>query len=135
MAFMETPCPCTVESTYRVSQKKCSLVRRAPISLKGTFFLGHLVHAIIFLFIILQLKLKTTRATSSFSEALLPSLNIASDRDSGEFSQSPSLLEKFYEKFSRSPEPDVADQLEQLSKFSEPELIQITKVKYFSFYQ
>ena len=42
-------------------------------------------------------------------------------------SSSPSLLQRFYDKFSRLPEPEVAAQLRRLNKFSEPELLQITK--------
>ena len=42
--------------------------------------------------------------------------------------QPPSLLERFYSKFSRAPAPSEARQLQSLSRFSQPELVQFTKV-------
>ena len=72
------------------------------------------------------------RAKSTFSEALLPSPQVSVDRSSS--IKEPSLLEKFYEKFSRAPAPLEAAQLQRLSEFSEPELIQITQVILFSIY-
>ena len=67
----------------------------------------------------------TSRAKNTFSEALLP----ASDIDRSD--EPKTLLERFYEKFSNTPAPEVAAQLRALDQFqfSEPELHQITEVR------
>jgi len=61
-----------------------------------------------------------TRAKSTFSEALLPGNEERSGR-------SGSLFERFYERFSKKPAPEVAAQLKALERFSQPELLQITQ--------
>ena len=63
----------------------------------------------------------STRAKSTFSEALLPGNEERSGR-------SGSLFERFYERFSKKPAPEVAAQLKALERFSQPELLQITQV-------
>jgi len=42
--------------------------------------------------------------------------------------RSGSLFERFYERFSKPPAPEVAAQLKALDRFTQPELLQITKV-------
>ena len=70
-----------------------------------------------------------SRAKSTFSEALLPSPPVS--RSSAPAAPRPSLLEAFYEKFSRAPKPTEAAQLQRLSQFSQPELISFTKADTF----
>ena len=69
------------------------------------------------------------RAKHSFSEALLPG-----SAGPGRLDGKKSLFEKFYERFSRSPSPEVAAQLTALEGFSPPELLQITKVSRTTFW-
>jgi len=69
------------------------------------------------------------RAKSTFSEALLPSP--PASRSSAPAPPRPSLLEAFYEKFSRAPAPTEAAQLQRLSQFSQPELVSFTKADTF----
>jgi len=61
-----------------------------------------------------------TRAKSTFSEALLPG-------NEERVGRSGSLFERFYERFSKKPAPEVAAQLKALERFSQPELLQITQ--------
>ena len=69
------------------------------------------------------------RAKSTFSEALLPSPPVS--RSSAPAAPRSSLLEAFYEKFSRAPKPTEAAQLKRLSQFSQPELVSFTKADTF----
>ena len=82
------------------------------------------------------MKASVYRAKSTFSEALLPGGSPLPRRAPPPLSRSsapsrPSLLEAFYEKFSRAPAPTEAAQLQRLSQFSQPELISFTKADTF----